>query len=266
MQEAGGGLHGAQREGEQVGGARGAAEQVQHELERGVVGPVEVVEEQRDGAFAAEHLDQGAQRAVAAEALAGAGGGRGGAGDGGRGERGGEVGADGLDAPRVHGGDVVVERVDHEPERHVALVLGGAPVEDQQAGGRRALVQRVEQRALADAGLAEHREHAALSAEDVGDGAVGGGELALAADQAGRRSGGRDGHAAASVLVSASNDSMVATSPSQPEKSVSVPSGAGDPPGQGVVGDPELECEVDLSLFHGSQHPRCARPCHRCTP
>ena len=50
-----------------------------------------------------------------------------------------------------------------------------------------------------------------------------------------------------------------------------MPSGRGDAPGQGVVGDLQLECEVELSVFHGSQHSRCAAPAigappKSCTP
>ena len=163
----GAGSIGAQREDEEVGGARGAAQEVQHELDRGVVGPVQVVEEERDGLLAPEHLEQGAQRAVAAEPLAGAdGGGTGVHGGRGGGEDRGEVGAGGLDPAGVQGGDVVVEGVDHEAEGHVALVLGRAAVEHEQAGLVGPGVHGVEQRALADAGLAEHGEDAAAAILD----------------------------------------------------------------------------------------------------
>ena len=145
----------------------------------------------------------------------------------GGGEDRGEVGADGLDPARVQRRDVVVEGVDDEPEGHVALVLGGAAVEHEQAGLGGPPVHGVEQRALADAGLAEHGEDAAAAILDGFDGlcrpprarALG------PADGPGRRS-----CAASSVIGgaagSASSDSMVATRPSQPEKSVSLPSAA----------------------------------------
>ncbi len=60
--------------------------------------------------------------------------------------------------------DVIVERVDHEAERDVALVLGGAALEHQHPLRAGALAQRAEQRALADAGLAEHPHGARLRA------------------------------------------------------------------------------------------------------
>ena len=61
----------AQREHEQVRRARRAPQQVLDELQRRVVGPVEVVEDQRGRPLAREQLDQRAQRAVVAEALGG---------------------------------------------------------------------------------------------------------------------------------------------------------------------------------------------------
>jgi len=152
---------------------------------------------------------------------AGVQGGRGG------GEDGREVGAGGLDPAVVQGGHVVVEGVDHEPEGHVALVLGGAPVEDEHAALLGPGAHGVEQGALADAGLAEHGEDAAAAILDGRDGLRGRRELALAAQQTTR---GFVHAAASSVSVgadgSASSASIVATNPSQPENSVSLPSAA----------------------------------------
>src|SRR4051812_2506854 len=126
----------------------------------------------------------------------------------------------------MHRGDVVVERVDDEAERDVALVLGRAAVQHQQAGGGGLLAQRVEQRALADPGLAEHGQDAALALPDAGEELVRGGQLALAADEAVYA--GLPAHAEASAPagVGATSASIVATRPSQPEKSVSLPSAA----------------------------------------
>jgi len=100
---------------------------VQDQLDRGVVCPVQVVQQQDDGLLAAEELEQAAQRAVIAKAL-----GRAGAGGGLRraaGSRGGkhraEVAAERGHAAGVHRRDVVVEGVDYHSEGNVALVLGG---------------------------------------------------------------------------------------------------------------------------------------------
>ncbi len=226
VEDAGSRLHGAQGEDEEVRRARRAAQQVQHELDRRLVGPVQVVEEERDGLLSAEHLQQGAERAVAAEALARAdGGGPRALGRGG--EDRGQVGAGRLDPAGVERRDVVVEGVDDEPEGHVALVLGGAAVEHQEAGLGGPPVHGAEQRALADTGLAEHGEDAAAAILDGVDGLCDRRELALPAQQTTRGF----VHAAASSVIGgmagpASSDSMVATRPSQPEKSVSLPSAA----------------------------------------
>jgi hypothetical protein len=224
VQDARRGLDGPQGEGEQVRRAGGAAQEVQDQLDRGVVGPVEVVEQQGHRPLAREQLQQCAEGAVAAEALAGARCRRRGARERRRRrQRRGQVGADGLDAAGMHRRDVVVERIHHEPERDVALVLGRAAVEDEQAGGPRAPGQGVQERALADPGLPEHGEHAALALTHGGHGAIRGGQLALASYEAGA---GAHAGASAPVGVSASSPSMVATSPSQPEKSMSLPSAA----------------------------------------
>ena len=152
----------AQREHQQVRGTRRAAHEVLDELDRRVVGPVEVVEQQRHRAFAAQQFHQRPQRAVIAEALRRRGGvrrrrfvavGRGR-------QDGTEHRAERLDAPRMQRRDVVVERGDRERERDVAFVLGGAALERQQACGAGALGGRLEQGGLADPGLGDHHQHA----------------------------------------------------------------------------------------------------------
>jgi hypothetical protein len=183
---------GPQREREQVRRARRPAQQVQDQLDRGLVGPVEVVEHQRDGPLAAQQLEQRPDRAVVAEALCRSRGGTVAADATGarrrrRGQHGGEVGSDRLDAARVQRRDVVVERVDHEPERHGAPVLCRAALEHEHPGVRRALAQRTEQGALADPGLAEQPQRASAAAPCILHGPVHAGELRLASQQLHRR-------------------------------------------------------------------------------
>jgi hypothetical protein len=183
VEQAGGGILRAERERQQMRSARRAAQQVQDELDRRLVGPVQVVEQQRDRPLAAEQLEQRAHGAVVAEALGGAR----------RRElrrlgvrerRGGQdrrqIGADRLDAARVERRDVVVERVDGEAERDRALVLGRPPFEHEHAGPGRALAHRGHQRALADARLPEHAERASRARRRLLDGCVRRGELRLA--------------------------------------------------------------------------------------
>jgi hypothetical protein len=160
---------------------------VQDELDRRVVGPVQVVEQQRDRALAAQQLEQRAHRAVVAEALGRAGRGCGGRlgvrGRGGRQDRG-EIRPDRLHAPRVQRRDVVVERVDREAERHRPLVLGGPSLQHEHPGGLRALAHDRQQRALADARLAEYADRAPRPGGRLLHGAFCGGELCLASEQA----------------------------------------------------------------------------------
>ena len=158
----------AQREHEQVRRARRAAQQVLDELDRRVVRPVQVVQRQSDRALAGEQLDQPAQRPVVAEAL------RGGLGRGGRRHavrRGrqhrAEPGIQRLDAARVQGRNMVVERGDGERERHLALVLGRAPGEREQPGRAGALRGGFQQRGLADPRLTADQHDARLAAAHV---------------------------------------------------------------------------------------------------
>jgi hypothetical protein len=104
-------------------------------------------------------------------------------GDGGGRQHRGEVGPDRLHAPRVQRGDVVVERVDGQPERHRPLVLGRAALEHEHARGRGAVAHGRHQRALADPRLAEHAERTARPRRRLLDGVRRGGELRLAAEQ-----------------------------------------------------------------------------------
>ena len=74
------------------------------------------------------------------------------------------LGPEALEPPVVERGDGVVEGVGDEPERHVALVLGRPAVQHGEPGRGGALRRGGEQRALADARLAEQRERRGLGA------------------------------------------------------------------------------------------------------
>ena len=78
---------------------------------------------------------------------------------------------------------MLVERVDHDAERHVALVLGAAALEHQQPGVARAVAERGQQRGLADPRLADDAEHAARAAAHVVECVRHHGELGIAPDQ-----------------------------------------------------------------------------------
>jgi mannose-6-phosphate isomerase-like protein (cupin superfamily) len=157
------GLARARGEHHRAAGLRWAPQHVEDPLERGGVGPLEVVEQERGGPLAREQLDERAQRAVVAEALAGA---RGGARRlvarraRGRRQHGRELGPGGGEARRRRARGVVVERVDHEPERDAPLVLRGAAVHDAHSPRDGELRRRDYQRALADPGLADDQERA----------------------------------------------------------------------------------------------------------
>jgi hypothetical protein len=164
--------------------ARRAAQQVQDGLDRGVVGPVQVVEQQGVGLLAPELVEQRAERAVQAIALAGRDRRRALAD---RREDRAELRPGGLDARRLHRRNVLVERVDQQAERHLVLVLGRPPAEHEQPGGLGPRRQLGQQRALADPGLAEDRQRASLAPAHGGQRALHDVELPLASDQSHRR-------------------------------------------------------------------------------
>jgi len=84
---------------------------------------------------------------------------------------------------RVQRRDVIVERVDGEAEREIALVLGGAPRQDEQAGRRRPRRRLAQQRRLADAGLAEDADRPRAAAANRPQGVLERLQLAIAPDQ-----------------------------------------------------------------------------------
>jgi hypothetical protein len=153
---------------------------------------VHVVDQQRGRLLAREQVEQRGECAVVTEAL-------------GRpalrallspcvtrdpGQHGREVGhavvAEGLEPARVQPRDVVVERIDHDAEGNVLLVLGGAAVEHGEPGRRAGLAEVGEQRALADSRLAQQGDDLALPARgDSPDGSREQGFLPVAPHQRG---------------------------------------------------------------------------------
>jgi hypothetical protein len=72
----------------------------------------------------------------------------------------------------VHRGHLVVHRVDDQPERDLALVLGAAPGEDEHPARASGGGGVVEQRALAEAGLPDDGDHPHLAVRRTGDRAL----------------------------------------------------------------------------------------------
>ena len=132
----------------------------QHQLERGTVGPLHVVEDEDETAAAGEPAQQVRERPVRSVPLAVA---------GDRGSRVGERREDRrelrqvLDPPHlearvVEGSQVRVERIEENRERQVALELARGAAEDEVPVAFGAGAELVEQARLADAGLAADAE------------------------------------------------------------------------------------------------------------
>ena len=126
----------------------GPAQQVQNELERGLVGPVQVVQQHGNRP---EPDQPRRDRAVAQEAL-----------------------GDRHLAGRAR---VLAERVDDQPVGHVALVLGPAPGDDLQSRRACALADLRQQGTLAQSCSAQQPEHPARATAYVSDRASGAGQL-----------------------------------------------------------------------------------------
>ncbi|MCW2953486.1 MAG: glycosyltransferase, family [Conexibacter sp.] len=177
---------GPQREDEQVRGPRRTADEMRDELQRRGVGPVEVGEEQHERLAGREHVERRPRGVVQAPALAGVRR-RPGRRIGQRRERASQLGH-GLGAQRALQTPAaalqrLVERVDPEGERHVALELGRAAVEDAEAALARLRRERFEQPRLADAGLADDIDDPSDATAGGGEGVAQGGELRVAAGQ-----------------------------------------------------------------------------------
>ena len=172
--------------GEQQLRARRAPQQVGDQLERRVVGPLEVVEQDHDRRRGGEVLEQRADGAVGAVALVL---------QGGRGRRvaradrrqhAGElrdaVAEHPLEPVLAEPGGVVVERVDPDAERQVLLELGAAAGQDHAAALGAAIGELLEHPRLADAGLAADGDEARVAPE-AGQRSRDGRQLPPAADE-----------------------------------------------------------------------------------
>ncbi len=139
------------------------------ELERRVVGPLQVVEQHEHRRGGGELLEQRADRAMGAIALVLQRGGRCGArgADGGQHARelGDAVAEHPLDPLGAEPGDVVVERVDPHAERQVLLELGAAAGQDDAVALLPAAGELLQHAGLADAGLAAQRDEAGIAPE-----------------------------------------------------------------------------------------------------
>ena len=163
-------LTGAKRRRDQDRCLRRAAKEVGNELDRGAVGPVEVLQHQDHRLGPGEPLDQVAQGMVCAKAL-----GRGGRPGRPRRERAkrGEharylreiLRGKPAERARLERAEVFVQSVDHEPERQFLLELGCAAAQRETAATLGAPDQLIEQRGLPDAGLPGD-EHDSRGARD----------------------------------------------------------------------------------------------------
>jgi hypothetical protein len=130
---------------------------------------VHVVEQQHERLEHGQLLEQPAHRAVGAEALVLER-------PGGGGERWKDVTelaardvVEPVEPTRLEREHVVVERVDEQPERQLALELGGAPGQHELPALVGARGQLGEQTSLAHARLPEQREHAWTSPPELGE-------------------------------------------------------------------------------------------------
>lgn len=146
------------------------------QLDRRRVRPVDVVEHEHDRPRLRERLEQGAHGAVASVPLVLD---RRSVADGQAGQRrkhGGELCADIIlevvQALRIQAVDVLVERVDEDPERQVELELPGSPREDEVPARVGTDSELGEKPRLADSGLPDHFERRGLSPSDLGEEAV----------------------------------------------------------------------------------------------
>jgi hypothetical protein len=150
---------------------RSLAQQVGEQLERRVVGPVQVVQREDHRRRGGQRVDQESHGAVGAKALArqrvGAAGGRV---LGKRREDPAELArcvlTEAIHAPRVQGPEVVVQRVDEDVERHVALELGRAAAQSECAARLAAGNALRHEARLADAGLARDLDDARATAHE----------------------------------------------------------------------------------------------------
>jgi hypothetical protein len=157
------------------------------ELQRGIVGPVQVVEREHHASARAQGLQQRADRAVGLEALVlqAAGGGTGEAvqprDD--RRELGGLVANQALEAIGAQRRGVIAERVDRHRERQILLQLGGTAREHEMAERIGPRAELADQARLADAGLAADRQDRRAAGLELRERLGHGGKLRAPSDE-----------------------------------------------------------------------------------
>ena len=147
---------------EQHGSRRRPAQQRAEQLDRRRIAPVQIVQHEHERPVVRQQLEQLANGAITPVALVGTRDALHGVLSRQRGEHGCEVVAHIVGEPRealrLEPSQVVVECVDEDPERQVALELGGGAGEHELAALVRAAGELGEQACLADTRLANHLE------------------------------------------------------------------------------------------------------------
>ena len=169
-------LPGPHRDREQHRRGRRPLEQSAEQLDRGRVGPVDVVEDEHERPRRCEELQQLADCAVAAVALV-LGGGRAARVEAGeRGEDGRKLRPDLwlelVEAPRLDAADVLVEGVDEDPERQLLLELRRRARQHEVIAFVRASRKLREEPRLADPRLADELDHGRRPLVELRQGAV----------------------------------------------------------------------------------------------
>jgi hypothetical protein len=165
---------------------RAAADQVGHQLEGGLVGPVQVVEGEQQRPLRRQQLEQAADGVVQQVALRR----ERDVGRLGRSREGGQHGpqlgharrAELLEGGLRGAGGQCVEGVDRQGEGNVLLELGGAPGRDEHVELGRPPARLAQQRRLADPRLAHHREAGRAAADRLLEGVVEGAQLGVPSD------------------------------------------------------------------------------------
>ena len=156
------GLAGPVGGGDQHSRSGRSPQQMGGQLERGPVGPLDVVEDERHGLGHSEALDQLPHRMVRAEPLSG---GRGPRPRAERAQRGKDarqlpliVGGQPVEGVRLERGEVLVECIDHQAERQLTLELRCAARQGKEPGFVRHPQQQIHEPGLADPRLARNEQ------------------------------------------------------------------------------------------------------------